>query len=146
MGSVIEAVGWGIVAGVAGTVALTASEKLEQTFTKRPTSTVPAQVGAKIAKPDLKNGADVQKLNLVVHWGHGVMMGVVRGLLGATTLGALTASILHYPLVWGGDVALYAALGIAPAPWKWGGKALATDLLHKGVLSLVTSLVFIALY
>lgn len=77
---------------------------------------------------------------------HGIILGAVRGLLGVTALSAVAAFILHFPLVWGGDVMLYATLGIAPAPWDWRGKELATDLVHKGVLSVVTSLVFIALY
>lgn len=145
MGSVVGAVGRGIVAGMAGTAALTLSEKLEQSLTKRPTSMVPAQVGAKIANVEPKSGAGAEELNWAVHWGHGMTMGAVRGLLGATPLSAPAASILHLPLVWGGDAALYTTLGIAPAPWKWGGQELATDLWHKGVLSVATSLVFIAL-
>jgi len=73
-------------------------------------------------------------------------MGAVRGLLGLTALGTVAASVLHYLVVWGGNVMLYVALGIAPMPWKWGGTALATDLFHKLVLSAVTSVVFVALY
>ncbi len=146
MGAVTEALGWGIVAGVAGTAAMTLSETIEQKITKRPGSLVPAQVGAKIVEPPIKTGAQAEKLNWVVHWGHGITMGAVRGLLGATALGSLAASILHFPIVWGGDVILYAALGIAPAPWKWRGQDLGVDLFHKFVLSAVTSVVFIALY
>ena len=146
MGGVLEALTWGAVAGVAGTAAMTASEMVEQRFTKRPGSLVPAQVGAKIAEPKLETGAQAEKLNWAVHWTHGVTMGLVRGLLGATALSAAAASIIHYPLVWGGDVMLYAALGIAPAPWNWRRRELATDLFHKFVLSAVTSAVFIVLY
>jgi hypothetical protein len=145
MGNIAGAVGRGIVAGVAGTAALTLSEKIEQSFTKRQTSMVPAEVGAKVTGVEPESEADAAKLNWAVHWSHGVTMGAVRGLLGATSLSATTASVLHLPLVWGGDAALYATLGVAPAPWKWGGQELATDLWHKGVLSVVTSLTFIAL-
>lgn len=146
MGGITEALGWGIVAGVAGTAAMTLSQTVEQKLTKRPGSLVPAQVGAKLIEPEIETGAQAKKLNWAVHWGHGVTMGAVRGLLGATALSAAGASIIHFPLVWGGDVMLYAALGIAPAPWNWGGKELTTDLFHKFVLSAVTSAVFVALY
>ncbi len=145
-GGVLEALGWGLLAGLAGTVALTISEKIEQSITHRESSTIPAQVGAKVARPQLRSGEDVERLGWVVHWAHGISMGLVRGLLGLTGLGALAASVLHYGLVWGGDVLLYKGLGLAEMPWKWGGRALATDLFHKLVLSVVTSLVFVALY
>ncbi len=103
-------------------------------------------MGALVFRPPLKTGAQAERLGLAVHWGHGIAMGAVRGLLGLTPLGALTASALHFVIVWGGDVMLYRALDIAPMPWKWGGTALATDLFHKLVLSAVTSAVFVALY
>ncbi len=145
-GGVLEALVWGLVAGLAGTVALTISEKIEQSITHREDSSVPAQVGAKVARPSLRSGEDVERLGWVVHWAHGISMGLVRGLLGLTGLTAFAASVLHYALVWGGDVLLYKSLGLAEMPWKWGGQALATDLFHKLVLSVVTSLVFVALY
>ncbi len=143
MQGTLKAVAWGLVAGVAGTAAQTLSEKMEMSFTKRPASLVPAQVGAKLVAPPLRTGTDAVRLNWTVHWMHGIMMGAVRGLLAVTPLGPAAASLLHFPLVWGSDVMLYAGLHIAPAPWKWSGEELATDLFHKGVLSAVTSLVFI---
>ncbi len=146
MGGLLEAISIGLLAGGAGTAAQTLSEKIEAKFTKRPDSLLPAQVGAALAKPDLRTGKDAVRLNWTVHWAHGISLGAVRGLLGVTALSSLAASIIHFPLVWSGDVMLYAALGLAPAPWKWRGKELATDLFHKGVLSVVTSLVFVALY
>lgn len=146
MGGAVEALGWGLVAGLAGTVAQTGSQFVEQKLTHREDSTVTTQVGAMIFRPPIKTGAQASRLGLAVHWGHGIAMGAVRGLLGLTAVGSLAASAVHFALVWGGDVMLYAALGIAPMPWKWGGTALATDLFHKLVLSAVTSAVFVALY
>lgn len=143
MGGTLRAVSWGLVAGVAGTAAQTLSEKIEVSFTGRPASLVPAQVGAKLVGPPVRTGTDAVRLNWTVHWLHGITMGTVRGLLGVTPLSSAAASLLHFPLVWGSDVALYAGLHITPAPWKWSGKELATDLFHKGVLSAATSLVFI---
>ncbi|MDQ3766262.1 MAG: hypothetical protein M3346_02845 [Actinomycetota bacterium] len=146
MGGVVEALGWGLVAGLVGTMAQTVSQLIEQRFTHREDSTVTVQVGAMLLRPPLKTGEQASRLGLAVHWGHGIVMGAVRGLLGLTALGTVAASVLHYLIVWGGDVMLYVALGIAPMPWKWGGTALATDLFHKLVLSAVTSVVFVTLY
>jgi hypothetical protein len=44
--------------------------------------------------------------------------------------------------VWGGDAALYQALGIAEAPWRWEADALITDVAHKGVYAAVTGAVY----
>ncbi len=52
---------------------------------------------------------------------------------------------MHFALLWGGDAALYRALGIADAPWQWQGDELAVDLLHKGIYAAVTGAVYDAL-
>lgn len=96
MGGALEAVLWGLVAGVAGTAAQTLSEKIEASVTKRPDSLVPAQVGAKLAGPRLRTGSDAVRLNWTVHWIHGIALGAVRGLLVVTALSALAASLLHF--------------------------------------------------
>lgn len=120
--NLVEALAWGLVAGAVGTAAQTLSERAEQSVTHRQDSLVPAEVGAKLLRPRLDRPPDVSRLGLAVHWGHGLTMGLVRGLLGLTGLGAFAASALHYVVVWSGDAGLYRALGVAPAPWKWGLK------------------------
>jgi hypothetical protein len=141
-----RAIGWGLAAGVAGTAAMTLSQRLEQSFTHREGSTVPAQVGAKVmgSAPATEEGA--LQMGWAVHWSHGVTMGLVRGLLGLTPMSAGAASAVHFGALWGGDALLYRALGIDEMPWKWEKEGLVTDLGHKLVLSAVTSAVFVSRY
>ncbi len=146
MVDVLAALGWGMVSGVVGTTAQTLSERVEQSKTQRKDSMVPAEVGAVLFEPKISNTAQVKQLGLAVHWGHGISMGLFRGALGLTPLGPLAASALHFVLLWFGDVLLYKGLGISPWPWKWGTKAVTTDLAHKFILSGVTSAVFVALF
>lgn len=146
MVEVLAALGWGLVAGVAGTAAQTLSQRIEQSVSHREDSMVPAEVGAVLFEPQLTSPEEVKRLGLGVHWGHGISMGVLRGALALTPVGPVAASVLHFVLLWSGDVLLYKGLGVAPWPWKWGGKAIGTDLFHKFVLSAVTSAVFVALY
>ena len=143
---VLEAVGLGLVAGAVGTVALTLAEKAEMALTGREASTVPGQVGARLAgrNPDA-NRELVERLNGPVHWSHGISMGAVRGLLDPAGLGPLAATLVFYPLVWGGDTALYRALGIADVPWRWERADLLRDLYGKGVLAFATSGAYILL-
>ncbi len=136
----------GLVAGGIGTAALTLAENAEMAVTGREASTVPGQVGAKLAGIDPQDRPElVQRLNPVVHWSHGIALGGVRGLLDAAGLGPVAATAAFVPLVWGGDAALYYALVIAPAPWEWERSELLTDVFGKTVLAVSTSLAYEAL-
>jgi hypothetical protein len=142
----LEAIGLGLLAGVVGTVALTLAEKVEIRASGRESSTVPGQVGAKLTGRDPEAHPQVAaRLNPVVHWAHGISMGGVRGLLGLAGLSFLPATGVFFLVVWGGDVLLYRALGIAKMPWSWSGPELAADLWGKGVYVVATSAAFVAL-
>ena len=139
-------IGLGVLAGTVGTVALTLAEKIEIRSSGREPSTVPGQVGAKISGHDPQTHAQlVERLNPVVHWVHGISMGGVRGLLGLAGLSFLPATGVFFVVVWGGDVLLYRALGIAKMPWSWSGPELTADLWGKGVYAVATSAAFVAL-
>ena len=135
----LGAMGRGMVAGLAGTIAMTMSERLEMAVTGRQASTVPGQVGAHLLPGrDPNNQIDVDRLNGPVHWAHGVSMGAIRGILDVAGAQGPAASAAHFALLWGGDAVLYRTLGVADVPWRWGADELAADLLHKGVYAAVT--------
>ena len=132
----------GMVAGAAGTVAMTITQRLEMSLSGRAPSTVPGQVGAHLVPgADPAAPGDVARLAGPVHWGHGIAMGAVRGVLDVTGLHGPAASATHFALVWGGDAALYDALGIADVPWRWSADELGADVLHEGVNADVTGAV-----
>jgi len=142
----LGAIGLGLLAGTVGTVALTLAEKIEIRISGREPSTVPGQVGAKLTGRDMEADPQVaERLNPVVHWVHGISMGAVRGLLGLAGLSFLPATGVFFLVVWGGDVLLYRALGIAKLPWSWSGPELAADLWGKSVYVVATSAAFVAL-
>jgi hypothetical protein len=135
-----------MIAGALGAVAMTVTQRAEMALSERQPSTVPGQVGAHlIPGKDPNDRGDVQQLNAGVHWGHGITMGAVRGLLGAAGLTGAAGSAAHFALVWVSDVVLYKSLGIADVPWRWTGRELATDLAHKGVYAAVTGAAYDAL-
>lgn len=136
----------GMIAGAVGTIAMTVSELVEMSVTGRQGSTVPGQVGAHILPgQDPNSAADVKRLNTPVHWAHGIIMGSLRGALDQAGVRGLPASAAHFALLWGGDAALYRALGVADVPWRWEPDELATDLLHKAVYAAVTGAVYDAI-
>ncbi|MGI8887809.1 MAG: hypothetical protein ACR2GB_02370 [Nocardioidaceae bacterium] len=135
--STLVSLGKGVVAGLAGTLAMTLSERLEMAINGREASNVPGQVGAHLLPgKDPDNSADVEQLSAAVHWAHGLDVAGLRG---------PAATAAHFALVWSGDAALYRALGIAPLPWQWPADELAADVLHKGVYAVTTAAVSEAL-
>jgi hypothetical protein len=132
-----------MVAGAAGTVALTVAEQLDITMTGRKSSDVPGQVGAHLLPgKDPDSAVDVAALDTPVHWVHGISMGALRGVLDAAGGRGPAATAAHFALLWGGDAALYRTLGVAEAPWRWSGSELASDLIGKGVYAVVTGVVY----
>ena len=142
-GGLLRGLVGGMAAGAVGTVALTAAEQLDMKVTGRKSSAVPGQVGAHLLPgKDPHSAVDVASLNTSVHWVHGISMGALRGVLDAAGVRGSTATAAHFALLWGGDAALYKALGIAESPWKWSGSELASDVISKGVYAVVTGVVY----
>ena len=139
---VAVALGRGALAGAVGTAAMTVSERLEMRLTGREASNVPAEVAERLTGFEPAGAQAEARLSRGVHWGHGILMGALRGGVALTGARGVSATALHYGLMWGGDAALYDALGIAPPPWAWERSELATDLLHKGVHAAVTGAVY----
>ena len=136
----------GMLAGAVGTVAMTLTQRVEMSISGRAPSTVPGQVGAHLVPgTDPGSLSDVARLGGPVHWGHGIAMGALHGVLDEAGLHGPAASAAHFALVWGGDAALYRTLGIADVPWRWSAAELGDDLGHKAVYAAVTGLTYDAL-
>lgn len=146
MASTAAALRRGAAAGLVGTAVMTVAQTVEQKLTRRPASTVPGQVGVTLLGGDRGDTARVRALNPWVHWGHGVAMGAVRGLVGQRVDGQPAATATHAAGLWSGDVLLYQALGVVPPPWEWTPQELATDIGHKGLYALVTGATYDALH
>src|SRR4051794_1574029 len=71
----------GLLAGVAGVAAMTLAEKLEQAWTKRPNSYVPAHTLERLLGLPTRPDAERLWLNWVMHWGQGIALGPVRALM-----------------------------------------------------------------
>ena len=140
--SVAATIARGLAAGFVGTAAMTGSELIEMRLTGRPPSTVPGQVGGRLLGVTPETDAGMRKLTHAVHWSHGTAMGAVRGVLSLAGLRGAGATAAFYAALWSGDAMLYRVLGIAPSPWRWRPRELATDLFHKGVYAVVTGITY----
>lgn len=79
---IAASIGTGLVAGLAGTAAMTVSSTIEARLRGRPFSTAPARATAKVLGiQGFETARDQARFNDLSHWGYGTGWGVVRGLL-----------------------------------------------------------------
>ncbi len=128
----------GLLAGMAGVAAMTAAEKLEQRFTQRPNSFVPAHTLEKLLGLPHKPDAERQWLNWTMHWGQGALLGGVRGVMAARGFRGPVGSFLFTNLRLLNDQTLENATGVGAPPWTWPVDEQAIDLLHKAIYAFTT--------
>jgi hypothetical protein len=140
---VAGAIGDGLLAGVAGTAAMTISSTVEAKLRGRPLSTAPARATAKVLGiREFEDGIAQARFSDLSHWGYGTGWGVVRGLLGLTGMPARRATAAHGAAVWGSEQVMLPALEVAPPAVFWGKEEVAIDAFHHAVYALATGLAY----
>jgi hypothetical protein len=134
------AAGRGAVAGIVGVAGMTVSEKLEQLVSHRADSYVPAHTLARLLGLS-RADADSWPRNMLMHWGNGVVLGAVRGVMAAANLRGPRAALMHTPLRLTWDQMWENLTGVGAPPWTWPRDELVIDVFHKAVFSLVTGAV-----
>ena len=134
-----EALGKGLVAGFAGTAAMTVSSTLEMKARGREPSSAPADAAEKVLGIEgFVDDAARQRFGTLVHWGYGTGWGAVRGLLGLAGLCPAAATAAHLAAVWGSEAVMLPSLGVAAPFWTWGAEEVAIDVGHHVVYATVT--------
>jgi hypothetical protein len=134
-----RAIGRGLVAGFAGTAAMTVSSTVEARLRGRPASSAPARATAKVLGiTAFEDDLAMARFSDLSHWGYGTGWGVVRGLLGLTPLRSRTATAIHGGAVWGSAQVTLPALEIAPPSIFWGAREIAIDAFHHAVYAAAT--------
>src|SRR3712207_2233908 len=136
-----QAVLGGLVAGLAGVAAMTAAEMLEQALTRRPNSFVPGHTLERLLRLPHRPDAERLGLNWAMHWGQGIALGAVRGLMAERGLRGPVGSFLFMNLRLLNDQTLENATGVGAPPWTWPVDEQVIDLLHKGIYAFAAGLV-----
>jgi hypothetical protein len=127
----------GAISGVAGAAGMAAAAKVEQRFTHRPDSYVPAHTLAHLLglkHPD----ADLAWRNVTMHYATGALVGVVRGTMAAANLRGPLASAMFTNLRLSVDQTLENATGVGAPPWTWPRDELLVDVALKAGYALIT--------
>jgi hypothetical protein len=123
----------GLAAGLAGVAAMTLAEKVEQRFTGRPNSYMPARVWERLFRLEPKPDSERLARNWAMHWGQGILVGAVRGLMAERGVRGPIGSFLFMNVRLLNDQSLENGTGVGALPWTWPLDEQAIDLLHKAV-------------
>jgi hypothetical protein len=124
----------GVIAGAAGTAAMTLTYKAEHAA--RPDvrgsidyddSLVPGQIVATVLHLPSVTERGEQELGAALRWGYGSAFGMMHGLL-RRRLGEPWASLIFGSMLMTATFSLFPLLGRTPPPWKWTRDVLATSL------------------
>src|SRR5664279_458318 len=137
LGALGAAIGKGLIAGCAGTIAMTISQKIEMKLTGRK----PGQATVKAVKKVLHIHPDpgnAEQFSNEIHYTYGSANGVLRGLLSLAGITGFAATSLHLAAIWGTAITIEPALDIAPPVSQWKPKDIAIDIFHHAVYAVVT--------
>ncbi len=135
----------GVVAGLAGVAAMTLAEKVEQRFTERPDSYVPAHTLERLLGLPERPDRERWWLNHAMHWGTGAVVGALRGVMSYGGLRGPRASAMHTVVRLTTDQTLENATGVGAPPWTWPRHEQVIDTGHKAIYAFATGLVADAL-
>jgi hypothetical protein len=134
-----SAIGKGIIAGFAGTAAMTVSSTLEARLRGRAASSAPARATRKVLGiKEFEDDRAAARFNDLSHWGYGTGWGVLRGLLAATGMRPRAATALHGAAIYGAAQVTLPALEIAPPAVFWAKQEIAIDAFHHAVYAAAT--------
>jgi len=137
------AVGKGLIAGFAGTAAMTVSSTLEAKLRGRAPSDAPARATAKmLGIKEFEDAVAQARFNDLSHWGYGTGWGLLRGLLSAAGLSPRAATAMHGAAIYGAAQVTLPALEIAPPIVFWPKQEIAIDAWHHTVYAIATGIAY----
>jgi hypothetical protein len=169
LGRTGNALGKGIIAGLAGTVAITISQMIEMQITKRGNSNAPMKVAKKVlgVEPEGKAELEVaekdpeserneeelkqsvqdntEQFSQFLHFLYGTSWGMARGVLDIAGIKGAPASVAHFGAIWGAAQLMLPAANAAEPITKWSPKQIAVDVGHHAAYACVAGAVYDAM-
>jgi hypothetical protein len=145
LGELAGAIGKGLLAGLAGTAAITLSQMIEMKITKRQPSYAPVKVASQVTGAAPADESQKEKLNNEIHYAYGTSWGIVRGLLGFAGLKGIPATLIHFGAIWATELVMLPKYDAAPPVNEQEPKSVAIDALHHAVYAVAAGLAYDAL-
>lgn len=144
-GKVALALGKGIIAGLAGTVAISLAQMIEMKLSGRQPSETPAKAVNKVLHIKAVNKNYRPIFVQEVHWTYGTLWGLGRSVMGLAGLYGVPAVAAHWAAVWGTEMVMLPSINVAPPVKEWGGGQIAKDGFHHLVYAVAAGLVYDAI-
>jgi len=143
---IASSIGKGIIAGLVGTAAITLVQLIEKKIKREEKQdTKPADAVIKTLDIRPSTEADKPKLAQRVHWTYGTLWGIAYGLLRASKLKPVPASIVQFVLVSGAAMFILPSTKVAPPVKKWDMPTIASSSLNHAVYAAATALGYAAI-
>ncbi|MDP9431537.1 MAG: hypothetical protein M3P91_02125 [Actinomycetota bacterium] len=135
-------VGRGALAGLAGSVVMTAFQKfVEMPITKREDSYGPADLAQKLLPVEPSSEAGRKRLNYATHTALGAMWGAAYGVAAHNGLRGSRGAAATFGAIYAQDLVMITALGLGK-PWTWSTKEWTIDVVDKVVVIVATGTIF----
>jgi len=135
------AIGVGLLAGLAGTAAITLSQMIEMKITGRKPSTTPEKAVERTLDIGAVSKEKKGKVAQEVHWVYGTTWGIARGLMRFAGLKGWPATLTHFSAVWGTALVMLPALGLSKPIREQKIKKTLIEATHHAVYAAATGLV-----
>ena len=139
------AIGTGVLAGLAGTAAITISQLIEMKLTDRKPSTAPVKAVSKVLDVKPINKDSKEKVAQEIHWTYGTIWGIPRGIMAMVGLTGWPATALHFAAIAGTAMTMLPNMDLAPPITEQEPKDIAIDVLHHAVYAIAAGLVYDAI-
>lgn len=140
------AIGVGLIAGLAGTVAITISQMIEMKITGRKGSDTPANAVREVFDVEPVSESKSDEVSQKVHWAYGTSLGLIRSALSLAGLRGMVATAIHYVSIFGGKSIMLPALKVAKPITEQKLKTVAIGALHHFVYAVTAGCVFDSIY
>jgi|SRR5690242_13205042 hypothetical protein len=139
------AIGVGLIAGLAGTIAMTVCQRIDMEITGRKGSDTPATAVREALDIKPVSESKTKELSSRVHWVYGTGLGLMRGLLSLFGIKGTPATTAHFAAVWTTELIMLPSLRVAPPITHESPMTIAKDAMFHGIYALGTGLVFDAI-
>lgn len=144
LGELGSVIGKGLIAGLAGTIAISISQAIEMKITNRKPSDTPARAAEKIFDIGPDPGTEEAFAN-EVHYTYGTLWGTARGILAICGIRGFIATSAHFTAIWGTALVVQTELDLAPPVNEWKNREFVMSIFHHAVYAVVAGLVYDAI-
>lgn len=137
---VASGIGIGLVAGLVGTVVMTAAQMIEMQFSGREPSDTPYKAVKKTFGIEAQSDEAKELITNVTHFAYGSTWGIPRGIMAAMGTDSLAGTSAHFGAVWGTELGMLPAMDVIEPVTEWQPKAIAEDALFHAVYAIAAGL------